>query len=156
MMSFSNSHSSDLVLTKSRFRSIVHAGLVTALVLGLGVTGMGCSSSGSNGEDDGEEPTAPAAPSGLEATSGNAQVGLEWSSVSEADAYNVYRETSSTSGASGSPIEEGVSSATYTDDGVDNGTTYYYRVTAVGPDGLESGASGEEEVTPFDDPPDRP
>lgn len=155
-MPFSNNHSSDSVPSPSGLRSLVHTGLATVLVLGLCVAAIGCSSSGSNDEDESEEPTAPAAPSGLEATSGNAEVGLEWSSVSEADSYNVYRDTSSTSGASGSPLEKGVSSATYTDQAVDNGTTYYYRVTAVGSDDLESDASGEEEVTPFDAPPDRP
>lgn len=144
-------------LSQGRLHSAGQLILAVVLVLGLSLAGLGCDSGGSN-EDTSvdDEPTAPAAPSGLTATSGNAEVGLEWNAVSEANSYNVYRSTSSTSGASGDPMESGVSSESYTDDSAQNGTTYYYRVTAVSSDGLESDASGEEEVTPFDEPPSRP
>lgn len=125
--------------------------LTAVLAVGLSLTGIGCDSGGSN-----EEPTPPAAPSGLEATSGNAQITLNWEAVSEAETYNVYRSTSSTNGAEGSPHEENLSSENYNDTSVENGTSYYYRVTAVDSDGVEGDASGEEEVTPFDEPPSRP
>lgn len=88
--------------------------------------------------------------------SGDAEISLTWEAVSEAEAYNVYRSTSSTNGVEGNPHEESISSESYTDSSVENGTTYYYRVTAVGSDGVEGDASGEEEVTPFDEPPTRP
>ncbi len=95
------------------------------------------------------------APSGLTATSGAGEVSLEWETVEGAESYSVYRSTSSGTEVSGSPLEGGVSSAGYTDGEAENGTTYYYRVTAVsGEEGSEG--SGEVEVTPFAEPPERP
>lgn len=133
---------------QSSLSSAIQGGIVIAVVLSLVITGVGCSSGGSN-----DEP--PAAPSGLEATSGNAEVGLDWTSVDAADTYNVYRSTSSGERSS-DPIEEDISSASYTDEAAENGTTYYYQVTAVGSDGKESDTSEEVEVTPFNEPPNRP
>lgn len=133
--------------------------LLLGALMTMSVTVSACGVFGSNEEDDDsseEEPTALAAPSSLEATSGNSQIGLDWEAVSEADTYNVYRSTSSTSGTSGDPLAEGVSQASYTDDSAENGTTYYYRVTAVGSEGTESDGSDEVEATPFDEPPSRP
>jgi fibronectin type 3 domain-containing protein len=79
--------------------------------------------------------------------------------VSGADTYRVYRSTSSGVDASGSPLNTGIGSADYVDESAENGTKYYYVVTAVASDGgdsAESDASGEVEATPFSDPPDRP
>jgi subtilase family serine protease len=77
----------------------------------------------------------PAAPTGLRATAGNAQVALSWSSVANATSYNVYRSTTSGGEASSAPIATSVPSASYTDTTVSNNTTYYYEVTAVGAGG---------------------
>lgn len=150
----------------SNRRDVPHAGsnpplllvgqgaLAWVLVLALCLTGLGCSSGGANG--GGEERTPPAAPSGLEATSADGHVQLDWEAVSDAHGYTVYRSTSPTSGPSDDPLEQGVVSASYVDLEVVNGTTYYYRVTAVGVDGRESDTSDEAGVTPFDEPPSRP
>lgn len=129
--------------------------LVGGLVFGLCLMVAGCDSGGTSGGED-PEPTAPAAPTGLVATSGNAQVSLDWETVEEAESYAIYRSTDSMDGATGDPLEEGLSEVGYTDSSVENGTTYYYRVTAVGTDDNESEASEEVEVTPFDEPPTRP
>lgn len=102
------------------------------------------------------EGTPFAAPSALAGTSEDSQIQLDWSGGAGADAYNVYRSERSTDGASGDPLASGVSSASYTDESAENGTTYYYRVTSVNPEDAESSASNEVEKTPFDDPPDRP
>ena len=131
--------------------------LTAFLVVGLMAFATGCGGAGANeddGEDgeDGEDTTAPAAPSGLTADAEEAAVGLSWSSVDGADTYSVYRSTSSTSGASGSALHTGISQTNYTDETAENGTTYYYRVTAVGPDGNESDGSGEVQSTPFTNP----
>ncbi len=86
-------------------------------------------------------------------------VGLEWEGASGAEAYNVYRDTTSGLDASGSALETGVSEASFTDEAAENGTTYFYVVTALArEDGqtAESAPSSEVEVTPFSDPPDRP
>jgi fibronectin type 3 domain-containing protein len=91
----------------------------------------------------------------VEATSQDGAVTLTWEGVSEAGAYRVYRATSATSGVSGAPLRDGLSESSFTDASVENGTQYYYRVTAVG-EGGESDPSSEVTVRPFPGPPDRP
>ncbi len=102
------------------------------------------------------ESTPFAPPSGLDGTSGDSQVELSWSPAAGAAAYNVYRDTSSTSGAEGDPLETGIADTTHTDTTAENGTKYYYRVTSVNPEDEESSASNEVGKAPFSDPPDRP
>jgi fibronectin type 3 domain-containing protein len=86
----------------------------------------------------------PAAPAGLTATPGNAQVALLWTASTGASSYNVKRSTTNGSGYStiSSPT-----TASYTDSTVTNGTTYYYVVTAVNSAG-ESGNSNQASATP--------
>jgi fibronectin type 3 domain-containing protein len=69
-----------------------------------------------------------AAPTGLSATAGNGEVGLRWSTVSGATSYHLKRAT-----ASGGPYAEIAAPLWngYTDVGADNGTTYFYVVSAV-------------------------
>lgn len=86
------------------------------------------------------EPVAPATPSSLNATAGDAQVTLAWGSVSGADSYQVYRSLSPESGFSA--IQSDLSVATHIDTGLTNGTTYYYRVTATN----QYGSSGFSET----------
>jgi fibronectin type 3 domain-containing protein/sarcosine oxidase gamma subunit len=90
--------------------------------------------------------SAPAAPTGLGATAGNAQVALAWNSSSGATSYNVYRGTSS-GGESSTAIATGISTTSYTDTTVTNGTEYYYEVKAVNSNG-NSGYSNEANATP--------
>jgi len=105
--------------------------------------------------------TAPAAPSNLSGSTEDGAVSLGWSapSASDMDGYNVYRAASDFSSASdaqqinsGGPVGE----ASYRDDTVENGTGYYYRVTAVDEAGNESGLSKNVEQTPLPDPPGNP
>ena len=93
----------------------------------------------------GSNTNPPAAPTGLTATAGNAQVSLSWTASSGATSYNVYRST--TSGGGYAQIATGVTSTSYTDTSVVNGTTYYYVVTAVNGNG-ESGFSNQASATP--------
>ncbi|HUZ06926.1 MAG TPA: LamG-like jellyroll fold domain-containing protein, partial [Candidatus Paceibacterota bacterium] len=72
---------------------------------------------------------APAAPTGLAAAPGNAQVALSWNASSGATSYNVKRST--TSGSGYTNIASGVTATSYLDTGLVNGTTYYYVVSAV-------------------------
>jgi len=65
---------------------------------------------------------APPAPTNLVATPGNAQVVLTWTAVTPATLYRVYRNNVLV----GSPT-----TATYTDTGLTNGTSYSYYVIAV-------------------------
>ena len=64
----------------------------------------------------------PAAPSGLAASAGNAEVVLTWTAVTGADSYEVWRNGVKV----GSPT-----AATYTDSGLTNGMTYTYYVKTV-------------------------
>ena len=86
----------------------------------------------------------PAAPTGLVATPGNAQVSLSWNASTGATSYHVKRSTTNGSGYStiSSPA-----TTTYTDTGLTDGTTYYYVVSAVN-NGGESANSSQVSATP--------
>ena len=85
-------------------------------------------------------PSVPATPTNLVATAGNGQVALNWTGSSGATSYNIYRST--TSGNEGStPYKTGITTTSFTDTGLTNGTTYYYQVTAVDSDGPSSKSS---------------
>jgi fibronectin type 3 domain-containing protein len=88
--------------------------------------------------------TPPAAPTGLQATAGNAQVTLSWSASTGATSYNVKRSTNNGSGYAtiSMPATTG-----YIDVGVTNSTTYYYVVTAANTAG-ESANSNQAFATP--------
>ena len=90
--------------------------------------------------------TPPAAPTGLTATQGNAQVALSWTASSGAASYNIYRGTTA-GGESGTPLATGVTATSYTNTGLTNGTTYYYKVAAVNAGGT-SALSNEASATP--------
>jgi fibronectin type 3 domain-containing protein len=89
--------------------------------------------------------TAPTAPTNLAASPGNAQVGLSWTASSGATSYNIYRGTSS--GNETTTVATGVTGTSYTDTGLNNGTMYYYRITATNSYGT-SGYSNEASATP--------
>jgi fibronectin type 3 domain-containing protein len=76
-------------------------------------------------------------------------VNLSWTmpaTVSGVTSYNIYRSTAS--GSEGPPVLVSTTTASYTDSTVfNNGTTYYYRVTAVGTNG-ETLGSNEVSTTP--------
>jgi hypothetical protein len=69
------------------------------------------------------------APAGLSAVSGNAQVSLSWSAVTNATGYNIKRAT--VSGGPYATVQAAHTTVSYTDTSVANGTTYYYVVSAV-------------------------
>jgi fibronectin type 3 domain-containing protein len=80
------------------------------------------------------------------ASSGHS-VALSWSEKSsDVDGYNIYRGTQS-----GGPYSKENSaidaSASYTDDSVQAGQTYYYVVTSVTSDGVESSDSNQATAT---------
>src|SRR6266849_5858489 len=87
----------------------------------------------------------PAAPSGLSATAGNAQVSLSWNSSTGATSYNVLRST--TNGGPYTTIVTGLTTTSYRDNGLTNGTTYYYVVQAVNSAGT-SPNSNQVSATP--------
>jgi len=100
--------------------------------------------------------TAPGAPTGLIATAGNGSVSLSWTAPSNNGGatiakYNVYRGTSS-GGEGSTPLATVTSGTSYTDSGLSNGTTYYYKVSAVNSIG-EGPTSSENSATPQAAPP---
>src|SRR5216684_3557915 len=91
----------------------------------------------------------PGAPTALTATAGNASISLSWTAPASnggapVTSYNVLRST--TSGAE-TALSSGVTGTTYTDSSALNGTTYFYKVTAVNSAG-PGAASNEASATP--------
>jgi hypothetical protein len=70
------------------------------------------------------------APTGLTATGGVSQVALDWTAVSGASSYTVYWDNATGVSSSSTTITS-VSTDNYTHTGLDNGTTYYYKVATV-------------------------
>jgi fibronectin type 3 domain-containing protein len=102
-----------------------------------GCAGLSSTGNGPGGNSGGGA-TAPAAPTGLLATAGNAEVSLTWSASSGASGYYVQRAT-----VSGGPyVQIAVPSANnYNNSGLTNGTTYYYVVSAFNSDGQSANAA---------------
>ena len=88
---------------------------------------------------------APATPTGLSATAGDAQVSLSWSASDFASSYDVKRAASI-----GGPYSSiGTTAAlTYDDTGLNNAVTYHYVVAAIGTGGTSSDSSPVS-ATPF-------
>ena len=87
----------------------------------------------------------PPAPTGLVATPGNAQAQLTWNASSGATSYNVKRST--TNGGPYANVATGVTTTSFTNTGLSNGTTYFYVVTAVNASG-EGPISNQASATP--------
>ena len=90
--------------------------------------------------------TPPAAPAGLTATAGDAQVAIVWTAATRATGYNLKRAT--TSGGSYTTAASGVTTTAFSDSGLTNGTTYYYVVSAINAIG-ESANSTETSARPL-------
>jgi fibronectin type 3 domain-containing protein len=104
---------------------------------------------------DGEE--VPAPPTELTATPAVGQIELTWTASPDAATYNVYRSTASPVDTGAAPLATVDAPQTnYTDTAVEEGTTYYYRVTAVDAEGNESVGSNEVSETPAASPPPPP
>lgn len=90
--------------------------------------------------------TLCAPPASLVAVTGSSRVTLTWAASSGATSYNIYRGTTS-SGQGLIPVYTGVAGTSKIDTGLTNGTTYYYKVTAVNAGGM-GGYSNESSATP--------
>jgi fibronectin type 3 domain-containing protein len=72
----------------------------------------------------------PAAPSGVSATGGFGRVVVSWAAAGSAADYALYR--ASAPGGEGSvPYRAAITATSFTDAGLANGTSFYYRVTAI-------------------------
>ncbi len=86
-----------------------------------------------------------AAPTGLSGTPGNGECLLSWDACAGSTSYNLKR--SSTQSGPYTVIKSGLTTTSWTDGGLVNGTPYYYKVSCV-KDGLQSADSSEVCVIP--------
>jgi fibronectin type 3 domain-containing protein len=102
-------------------------------------------------------PPAPGAPANFAATSGNAQVQLTWSPVTDATSYNVYWSKTAGVAPGGAGVTKipDLKTTSYTQTDLINGDTYYYIVSAIGMAG-EGAASAEKSARPLPPPPPAP
>ncbi|MBI2346511.1 MAG: Ig-like domain-containing protein [Deltaproteobacteria bacterium] len=130
------------IVTKSwlRFNWVV---LLTAFLLG-----GGCGANVTSTDGGATELAAkPDAPTGVTATAGNQQVTLSWTAVSGATKYTIYYGTSTgVTPANGIGLTD-ITSTSYVQGGLTNGTTYYYVITATNSSG-EGDPSSEVSATP--------
>ncbi len=124
-----------------------HSSLLLALTAAL-LWLAGCGAYGNGGNGGGGGGSAPAAPAGLTAAAANAQVNLTWSASSTVTGYYVKRSTST-----GTEVQIATLSTTsYSDNAVTNGTKYFYVVSAYNTYG-QSANSAEVSATPVAPPP---
>lgn len=90
--------------------------------------------------------TVPPAPANLRTVPDSNSTMLLWNLTPGASSYNVYRSTTP-GGQGATPIATGITALAYTDTGLSNGTTYYYKVAAVNSMGVST-LSSEASVTP--------
>ena len=92
------------------------------------------------------EVSTPLAPTGLTATPGRRRVTLSWTASAGATSYNVYRGTAAGT-ESGTPVATGITSTSFTNTGLTDGTEYFFKVAAVDAGGT-SALSNEANATP--------
>lgn len=96
-------------------------------------------------------PLPPAAPQNLDATAtGLTTIDLSWDAVSGAASYRIKRGT--VDGGPYSVVASGVTGTSFGDTDLDEGTLYYYRVSATG-EGGESDNSNQASAATFISPP---
>jgi aryl-phospho-beta-D-glucosidase BglC (GH1 family) len=129
----SGSGGQSTLLKNTAMTTLSDPGLVNGSTYYYRVTAVNAAGESASTSEISATPTAgalPPAPAGLTASAGDGQVVLRWSPVSGATSYRLYRALSP--GAQGTtPYKTGVTQVTFTDTGLSNGTTYFYRVAAV-------------------------
>ena len=88
----------------------------------------------------------PAAPTNLAATAGNAQASLTWTASAGATSYSVLRGTTN-GGPYSTTVATGLTTTSFVNTGLTNGTTYFYVARATNAAGT-SGNSNQASATP--------
>jgi len=142
------------IIGSSTISSFTNTGLTNGARYFYVVSALNSAGESANSAEVNATPTAPvippAAPTGLQAATGNAQVSLNWSASAGATSYHVKRGTTG-----GGPYSQ-VAAPTvtsFTDAGLTNGVTYYYVVSALNTAG-ESADSMQASATPAGMAPD--
>ena len=115
-------------------------------LLGIALLGLGALSAVGCDEDDPTTPIdddPPGAPANLVVVETNGAAVLTWAAVTGADSYTVER---SVEDAAYAELASGLTVTTYTDEAVDEGVEYEYRVRAIN----DNGASVPSEDAPFE------
>jgi len=85
------------------------------------------------------------------ATGGTGQVSLSWNAVAGATSYSLYRTVKSGFEPAKASVT-GITGTSYTDTGLNDGTTYYYRVVAVNGSGASGFSTEAHAATPGNNP----
>ena len=139
---------SDFAASGGTYLLISGTGTINAsnFAVGTAPTGYTCTLSATTGGlIVSVQNVVPSTPAGLTASAGSGSVRLDWTASSGALSYNIKRST--TSGAGYTAIATGITSLSYTDITVNNGTMYYYLVSGVNGNG-ESGNSAQVSAAP--------
>jgi fibronectin type 3 domain-containing protein len=139
-----------LVATLGNVTTTTRTGLANGTTYYFTVTAVNAAGEGAQATEANATPLgAPGAPTNLSATRGNGQVALTWTAPasnggSAITAYKLYRGTATNAETL---IQTLGNVTSYTDISLANGTTYFYKVTAVNTVG-ESALSIEASATP--------
>ncbi len=148
----SNGESSTPIATGVTGTSFTDSGLMDGTTYYYEVTAVNSANQeGSRSTEVSGTPVAgaPGAPTGLLAAAGNGSVSLTWSKPTDdggspVTSYDIYRGTSS---GGETLLLSGVMGTSYSDTGLANGTTYYFKVAAVNSTG-PGAKSNEASATP--------
>lgn len=106
----------------------------------------------------GTDPPSP--PGDVQLSASQSGVDISWSGSSNATGYNIYRsEDSLSDGISGlSPLngETPIENSEFKDEGAENSTEYFYRVSAVNKGGESDPSSMKSVQMPYPEPPNKP
>jgi fibronectin type 3 domain-containing protein len=132
----------------STISSFTNTGLINGATYFYVLSALNSAGESANSVEVHATPTAPvtppAAPTGLQATTGNAQVNLNWTASAGATSYHVKRGTTT----GGPYLQIAVPTVTsFTDPGLTNGVIYYYVISALNTAG-ESANSTQTSATP--------
>ncbi len=139
-----NGESPNAIATNVNATTFVNSGLTNGTPYFYNVRAVNASGAGAASNEANATPAAPppqGAPTGLTATPGNALVTLKWTAVTGVTGYNVYRGVAS-NGEAAAPVVTNLNAVTFSNTGLTNGTTYFYKVAAVNAGG--AGPSSNE------------
>jgi len=132
-----------------------NTGLTNGTAYVYRVNALNAGGAGPNSNEVTVTPIAPpVAPTGVSATGGNTQISLAWGAVTGATSYRVYRGTVA-GGQDATPLAANLTAPAFVNTGLVNGTSYFYRVTAVNgsgesPRSVEVSSAGVSAAAPVD------